>query len=117
MTTYQGACHCRNVRYEVELDLAAPVIECNCSHCQMKGFLLQFTTPEKLAILQGEEELKTYRFNKHVIEHKFCTDCGVEPFGMGKNKDGSDAVAINLRTIDGIDIGSLNRMPYDGRSA
>lgn len=117
METYQGACHCRNIRYEVELDLSQPVIECNCSHCQMKGFLLQFVTPEKFRILQGEEELKTYRFNKHVIEHQFCSDCGVEPFGKGNNPDGTPAIAINVRTIDGIDLGTLTRMPYDGKSA
>ncbi len=83
----------------------------------MKGFLLQFTTPEKFTILQGEEELKTYRFNTHVIEHMFCSDCGVEPFGRGANPDGTPAIAINVRTIDGLDIGSLTRMPYDGKSS
>lgn len=82
----------------------------------MKGLLLQFTMPERLTILQGEEELKTYRFNKNVIEHIFCSDCGVQPFGKGTNPDGTPAVAINVRTIDGIDIGTLNRMPYDGKS-
>lgn len=82
----------------------------------MKGLLLQFTTPERLTILQGEEELKTYRFNKNVIEHIFCSDCGVQSFGKGTNPDGTPAVAINVRTIDGIDIGTLNRMPYDGKS-
>lgn len=79
--------------------------------------MLQFTTPEKFSILQGEEELKVYRFNKHVIEHLFCSDCGVEPFGRGANADGSPAVAINVRTIDDIDLSKLERMPYDGRSA
>jgi hypothetical protein len=117
METYKGACHCRNVRYEVELDLASPAIECNCSHCQIKGFILQFSTPERFTLLQGEEELKPYRFNKHVIEHLFCTDCGVQTFGRGKNADGSDAIAINLRTLDGVDLAALNRVPYDGRSA
>ena len=117
MEKHNGACHCRNIRYEVELDLAQPAIECNCSHCQMKGFILQFTSPEKLTTLQGEEELRTYRFNKHVIEHLFCSDCGVETFGRGTNPDGTPAIAINLRTLDDIDIASLNRMPYDGKSA
>jgi hypothetical protein len=117
MEKYEGACHCRNVRYKVELDLAAPAIECNCSHCQMKGFILQFTTPDKFSLLQGEEELKEYRFNTHVIGHRFCTDCGAQPFATGKDKEGNDTVAINLRSIDGIDIGTLNRVPYDGRNA
>ncbi len=117
MEKYTGACHCRNVRYEVELDLSQPSIECNCSHCQMKGFILQFVSPEQFNVLQGEEELKTYKFNKHLINHLFCTDCGVEPFARGKNPDGSDAVAVNLRTLDDVDLSTVSRFPYDGKNA
>ena len=117
MERLQGACHCRNIRYEAELDLTQPAIECNCSHCEMKGFLLQFVPVEKFELLQGDEELMTYRFNTHVIEHRFCGDCGVEPFGMGKDTEGKSVVAINLRTIDGVDLAAVTRAPYDGRSA
>lgn len=116
MKTYNGACHCRNVRYEVELDLDAPVMECNCSYCAMKGLLLQFTEPEKFRVLQGEEELVTYKFNKHVIDHVFCSDCGAQPFAKGTKPDGTEAIAINVRSIDGIDLSTLNRFHNDGRS-
>jgi len=115
MTTYAGACHCRNIRYEAELDLSQPAIECNCSHCAMKGLLLQLVPADRLSILQGEEEMKEYRFNTHTIQHLFCTDCGVEPFGKGTDKEGNATAAINLRTIDGIDLGTVNRMPFDGK--
>ncbi len=117
MNTYQGGCHCKAVRYEAELDLTQPAIECNCSHCQIKGFILQFTSPDHFKLLQGEEKLKSYRFNKHLIEHLFCSECGVQAFGRGKNQDGSPAIAVNLRTIDNVDLSTINRMPYDGRSA
>lgn len=116
MNTYQGACHCRNVRYEVELDLSQPAMECNCSYCGMKGLILQFTSPENFKVLQGEEELKTYKFNKHVIDHLFCTDCGAQPFSKGTKPDGTEAIAINLRTLDGIAIDTLNRFQHDGKS-
>lgn len=117
MNTHQGACHCRNIRYEVELDLSHPAIECNCSHCGMKGLLLQFVPADKFTQLQGEEEMKEYRFNTHTIQHLFCTDCGAEPFGKGKDKEGNDTVAINLRTLDGIDLATIERVPFDGKNS
>ena len=37
-TTHAGSCHCGRVRYDATVD-PTQVIECNCSHCQSKGFL------------------------------------------------------------------------------
>jgi hypothetical protein len=115
MEKHTGGCHCGKIRYEADLDLSEPVIECDCSHCAMKGLLLQFTTPEHFRTLAGEEDAKVYRFNKLVIDHVLCPECGVEPFGKRKNPDGSPAVAVNVRTIDGIDLAALTRMPYAGK--
>lgn len=115
METHTGGCHCGKIRYEVALDLSQPAFECNCSHCSIKGFLLQFTTPDQFVLRAGEGEATVYRFNKHVIDHAFCPVCGVEPFGTGANPDGSPAIAINLRTIDGVDLAALNRVPLDGK--
>jgi hypothetical protein len=111
-----GGCHCKAVRYEVEIDLNQPVIECNCSHCQIKGLLLSFVPEEKFTHVSGEDNQTEYHFNTHKIHHTFCKTCGVQSFGRGKNADGSGAVAINVRTIDDIDLSKLTRMPYDGRS-
>lgn len=38
---YKGSCHCGSVRFEVEGELEQ-VVECNCSHCSRKGYLLWF---------------------------------------------------------------------------
>lgn len=117
METYNGACHCRNIRFEVTLDLSEPVIECNCSHCQMKGLLLQFVPADRVTLVQGSEDTTEYLFNTHTIQHLFCSDCGVQPFGRGKDKEGNEVVAINVRCIDGADFAAFNRVPFDGRSA
>lgn len=110
-----GGCHCKQVRYEVDIDLTKPVIECNCSHCQIKGLLLTFVPREAVTVLSGEDMLTEYRFNTEKIQHLFCKVCGVEPFGRGSMPDGSLTCAINVRTIDDIDLIALERMPYDGR--
>ncbi len=117
MNTHQGGCHCGLVRYEVDLDLSQPAIECNCSYCSKKGTILSFTARDNFKILQGEDKLKTYHFNKNVIDHPFCTNCGVQCFGFATNQDGTPGVAINVRTIDGVDLDAITRMPYDGKNA
>ena len=39
--THQGSCHCGAVAFEVDMGLDG-LIECNCSHCYRKGFVLAF---------------------------------------------------------------------------
>jgi hypothetical protein len=45
-----------------------------------------------------------------------CATCGVESFARGRKPDGSEAVAINVRCLDGIDFNALKPTPVDGRS-
>jgi len=116
METYRGGCHCKDVRYEVELDLGAPVLECNCSHCQAQGALLCFTGVDYFKLISGEGKMSDYRFHTEKIEHLFCARCGIEAFGRGKNKEGNETIAVNVRTIDDIDLATLTRMPVDGKS-
>lgn len=115
METKTGGCHCGKVRYTAELDLSKPVVECNCSHCQIKGLLLAFIPESAFKLTVGEENLMEYRFNTTKLQHLFCKICGVESFCYGKDNKGNATVAINVRTIDEIDLASLTRMPYNGR--
>ena len=114
--TYSGGCHCGAVRYEVELDLAKPVISCNCSMCGRVGSLLTFVPAANFTLLQGEDSLTDYQFNKHVIHHVFCKTCGIKSFARGKGRDGSDTVAINTRCLDGVELDKLNVTAYDGKN-
>ena len=113
---YTGGCHCGKVRFEVKMKIDG-AIECNCSHCAIQGALLAFVPAGEFKLLAGEAALKEYRFNKKVIAHLFCEHCGIEPIGRGKGPDGSEMVAVNLRCIDGIDLATLTRIPYDGKSS
>lgn len=113
--SYEGGCHCGNVRYQAEADLGT-VIECNCSHCGKKGLLLHFIPAEDFRLHRGTDALVDYRFNTHRIEHPFCQTCGVQSFARGRQPDGSDTVALNVRCLDGVDPGDLEITPFDGRS-
>ena len=110
-----GRCHCGAVRYEAEVDLAKPALECNCTHCQIKGLLLSFVPRSAVTVQKGEDHLQEYRFNTEKIAHMFCKTCGVEPFGRGE-QNGQPMCGLNVRTIDDIDLPSITRIPYDGRS-
>lgn len=115
MHTYLGGCHCKKVRFEATLELK-DAIECNCSHCQIKGLLLIFTPVSNFKLLSGDDALTEYRFNTKKIAHLFCTECGVEAFGRGKGPDGNETVAVNIRSLDNTDLGPVSRVPFDGKS-
>ena len=111
---HTGSCHCGAVRYTVE-GTPDQAIECNCSHCERKGMLLWFAPREALTITEGADKLATYTFNRHAIQHQFCPSCGVQPFAYGKDKEGAEIAAINLRCLDGNHVESIRRVPFNGR--
>jgi hypothetical protein len=113
--TYQGGCHCGAVAYEVEADLGS-VIECNCSHCSKKGFLLTFAPIAAFTLKSGADVLTEYRFNKGAIRHLFCSTCGVQSFAEGKMPDGTETRAVNVRCLEGVDPATLVVSPVDGKS-
>jgi hypothetical protein len=112
---HQGSCHCGAVRYTAETDLAQ-VIQCNCSICSKHGLLVSFVPEDKFTLLSGGHELKEYLFNTHKVRHQFCQSCGTEPFARGTGPDGKTMVALNVRCLNDVDIGSLATTPFDGRS-
>jgi hypothetical protein len=111
--SFSGGCHCGAVKFTVDADLPKKAMSCNCSICRSKGLLLSFFPVEKFTT---SGDLTTYLFNHHKIEHKFCVVCGVEPFAFGKNPDGSEMRAINLRSVPDVDIEALEVQHYDGAS-
>jgi hypothetical protein len=112
---YRGSCHCERNLFEVDGELTQAV-ECNCSHCSRKGYLLWFVPRESFRLETPETHLAAYTFNKHVIQHYFCRHCGCAPFGLGVAPSGVPTAAINVRCLEGIDLQALPRMPFDGRS-
>ena len=91
------------------------MISCNCSICTKHGLILTFVPISAFRLTSGKERLTEYRFNKHHIEHMFCDACGVESFAQGTGPDGNRMAAINVRCLDGIDLASLEPMPFNGR--
>lgn len=114
--TYQGSCHCGNVKYEVALDLSGPVLACNCSMCGRTGSLMTFVPEEAFRMLSGEDSLSDYQFNTKNIHHLFCRNCGVRSFARGTGPGGKAMRMINVRCLEGVDPQTLQIKHVDGKS-
>jgi hypothetical protein len=112
--SHKGSCHCGQIKFEVQgtFDTA---MECNCSHCSRKGYLLWFVPRTDFTLHTDPDSVATYTFNKHAIKHQFCPNCGCAPFGFGASR-GAEMAAINVRCLEDVDLSSIKRKFVDGRS-
>ncbi len=110
---FRGGCHCGRVVWEIDVDpRMETVLDCNCSICRDKGFLHLIVAPEDFRLLQGEDDLREYRFNTGTAVHKFCATCGIHSFYVPRSHP--DKIDVNARCIDGVDIAELTVERFDG---
>ena len=113
MTTHKGGCHCGRVRFEVEASSDLLLSDCNCSICSMVGFQHLIVPKSDFKLLQGEDQLSTYKFNSGVAQHYFCSHCGVKSFYVPRSHP--DGISVNGRCLDPDTISSSTLKPFDGR--
>ncbi len=95
---YSGHCHCGAIEFQVEAPSKVVCQECNCSICQMSGYLHLIVPRSAFSLIQGEDMLATYTFNTGVAQHYFCSKCGIKSFYIPRsNPDGYD---VNVRCLD-----------------
>jgi hypothetical protein len=107
-----GGCHCGAVQFSAETE-SHIALECNCSICHMSGFLHVIVPQGAFKLLQGGDDLSTYRFNTENARHTFCRRCGVKPFYWPRSHP--NGVSINLRCIADEYVRALFTIqPFDG---
>lgn len=109
-----GACHCGSVQWEAELDDAVVADACNCSVCDMTGFLHVIVPASRFRLLAGQDQLTEYMFNTGVAKHLFCRRCGVKSFYIPRSNP--DGYSLNLRCMDRTQFSSVEVRPFDGRN-
>lgn len=113
----KASCHCGRIAFEIDAELPEDVVSCNCSICARKGHWLWFVPRAQLRLLTPEADLASYTFNKHHIQHHFCDKCGCSPFSEGADPaSGEQSAAVNVRCIEGVDLGRFKVQEFDGKS-
>jgi hypothetical protein len=84
--------------------------------CGRAGTLLTFVPASRFHLERGEDATTDYLFNKHHIHHLFCRTCGIKSFARGTGQAGQPTVAVNVRCLDGFEMGQFPVREFDGRS-
>ncbi|MCF4098253.1 GFA family protein [Maritalea mediterranea] len=101
MKTYQGSCHCGNVKFEIESDLKS-ALKCDCSLCRKKNAVMVGVHKTQFKLLAGEEFLSLYQWNMKIAKHYFCKVCGIYTFHTRRTKP--DEYGVNFYCLDNADV-------------
>jgi hypothetical protein len=85
---------------------------CNCSICDMTGFLHYFAADDEFRITSGADNLTEYRFNTGTAKHLFCKSCGVKAFYVPRSHP--DGWSVNAHCLDKETVASLTVDAFDG---
>ncbi|WP_080400859.1 GFA family protein [Burkholderia ubonensis] len=111
MRTYQGSCHCKAVRFEIDADIDH-VRVCDCFVCSMRGALIYRVPADAFRLQTSLDNLSVYRWGSQTTVDYFCPICGILPFRkpsaptVEEAPNGMapfDGWAVNTRCLEGFD--------------
>lgn len=100
MPRYSGSCHCGDVAFRIEADIAE-LTTCDCSLCTRKNAVMAKVHESKLTILAGEDALSLYQWNTRRAKHYFCSRCGIYTFHRKRSEP--DHYGVNVFCLEGFD--------------
>lgn len=116
--TYQGSCHCGNIRFEADIDLSKGTGKCNCSFCKKTRNWSAIIQPSAFRLISGSDSLGEYKFNTNSNSHHFCKNCGIRTFTKGFVAEiGGHYVSIYIPALDNVEPHELIEAPlqyFDG---
>jgi hypothetical protein len=114
--THAGSCHCGAVQFRVTADLGKGAGRCNCSICTKVAQLGGIVKPAAFELLSSEENLSSYEWGGRTSQRYFCKRCGIHCFARGNLAVlGGAYVSVNYNCLDGVELGDLPVIYWDGR--
>jgi len=104
MKTFQGACHCQAVQFEIDTDFSE-LTTCDCSICSQKNALMIKVHESEMRILTGQASLSTYQFHTHTATHYFCKVCGIYPFH--RKRVSPDYFGVNVFCLTDVNLDNI----------
>jgi hypothetical protein len=102
LTTYQGSCHCGNVKYEADIDLARGTGKCNCTFCLKARAWKAFVKPTEFRLLKSDG-LTSYHAHPQAPLKHHCAKCGVRTHESGDaDYMGGSFVGVFVNTLDNV---------------
>jgi hypothetical protein len=100
-TGYDGQCHCGAVKFHATLtDGFNTIRRCTCSLCQMRGAVAVSADLGGVEILEGADNLASYRFNTGEARHFFCKTCGI--YTHHQRRSNPNQYGVNVACLDGV---------------
>ncbi|MBT3983522.1 MAG: GFA family protein [Bacteriovoracaceae bacterium] len=112
MNWKKGSCHCQKIQFEV-FDSFKKATICDCSICNMKGFIHLIVKKENFKLTTNTQELSNYQFGTKTAKHLFCPNCGISSYYAPRSHP--DGYSVNLRCIEDIDISSVELINFEGK--
>lgn len=103
-TTYEGSCHCGDVRFEVDLDISH-VRVCDCTLCRKRGALNHRVDDEYFRLLTPLDDLTLYQWHTKTAKDYFCARCGILPFR--RPRTAPHLWTVNIRCLDTVDLDAI----------
>ena len=106
----EGSCHCGTIRFSVKLtDGLKTVRRCDCSYCRMRGAVAVSVEAGDISFDRGEEALTVYRFNTGVVEHYFCSKCGI--YTHHRRRSHLNQYRVNAACLKGVNPFDFDEVP------
>ena len=100
---FKGSCHCKKISFQIKAEnIYEDVYRCNCSLCIKKSIVMKAVPKEFFTLLEGDEYLGLYKWNKNIAEHYFCKLCGV--YTHHKRRRYPDQIAVNFACLDDLEL-------------
>ena len=99
--TYPASCHCGKSRFTITIPSldTITVTSCNCSICEINGYLNVQPLRKNVSFQSPYEELGSYTFASQTLVHKFCRTCGTSlmiDFGRAEEEGLREHCAVNV---------------------